>query len=478
MSVVADRGRGVAVDEASLRARLESFRRRHGVPGAVACLFDRAGPVVTVASGRLGAGLPGTSAYAVREDTAFRAYSVAKLVTATLICALAADGTLELSAPVGEYLPELRLRHGADPGAITLRHLLGHTSGLPPDRVEAAGSRGGARDLGRATLAEVRRLPRVGEPGEVFSYSNAGTSLAGHVAERVTGRPFAGLARERLFAPLGMAASTFALTAPEPRLRHHPPSPSDPPAAHARHVPAALCFTTAPDLARLGALHLRQGAGHDTADPLSGIGGVARAHRPVADIPVEVDLAYGLGTLLTRRGGLRVVGHEGFHAGMWCKLLAIPELGAGLVWADNRGAELRAARYEVIDAILAEHGVAPPDRRPGTGWLPAAAVAGRYWRVGAAPVDVDATGADDLLATCGGHRVPLRRAAPDVWAAPHSGTGLAAPPWTPHMDSRAITAGFRSTGPETAHLHLNGLPYRRTAAATTGPARLGGSDGG
>ena len=45
-------------------------------------------------------------------------------------------------------------------------------------------------------------------PGEVFLYSNCGVALAGYVAERAAGKPFAELARSEVFEPLGMTRSS------------------------------------------------------------------------------------------------------------------------------------------------------------------------------------------------------------------------------------------------------------------------------
>src|SRR6185369_15128278 len=69
----------------------------------------------------------------VREDVPFAFGSVTKTVTATVAMQLVGDGDLELDAPVVGYLPEMA---GSPMGGlcrITLRHLLGHVSGLVSD---------------------------------------------------------------------------------------------------------------------------------------------------------------------------------------------------------------------------------------------------------------------------------------------------------------------------------------------------------
>ncbi|HMN31110.1 MAG TPA: serine hydrolase domain-containing protein, partial [Caldilineaceae bacterium] len=71
-----------------------------------------------------------TSNRAVTPQTIFQWSSIAKTVTATAIMQLVEQGKLDLDAPVTQYLPYFRL---ADERykAITIRHLLSHTSGLP-----------------------------------------------------------------------------------------------------------------------------------------------------------------------------------------------------------------------------------------------------------------------------------------------------------------------------------------------------------
>ncbi|MEU6073667.1 serine hydrolase domain-containing protein [Micromonospora sp. NPDC047074] len=456
-----------AVDEALIRGMVANFCLRHHVPGAIVGLFDTRGPRHTLTVGRLSAELP---AGTVGPSSVFSTYSVAKLLNASMLCLLHEAGEVDLDAPVTRHLPGLRLRPGTDPDALTLRHLLSNSSGLVPDRTDHDGLSRNQEDLGREIVAQVRRLPFVAEPGAVFAYSNAGMSLAGHVAERATGLGFAELMRERLLEPLGMERTTYdpAVAMTHPLLQHHVigadgrPTVAHQPRAGVRHQPAGLCFSTVPDLARLGAAHLRQARRPGEPDPVSGLRGLARAHEPMVDVLVESDLTYGLGTLVTRRGGRRCVGHEGFNPGMWCKLIAVPAHGVGLVWADNRGPELRTERYRVIDRILAQFGVAPVDRRPAAGpELPAAAVTGRYVRVGAAPIEVDPSGPDGIRLTCGGRQARLTRSAPQVWSAP-AGPPLE-PPWAPHMDSTSLAAGFRiaPASGSVSHLQFNGLPYRR-----------------
>lgn len=427
---------------------IREFRTRCDVPGVALCLFDRDGPGQAEGHGRLSLEQPGS---AVTASTVFCACSVAKSLTATLVCDLAEDGVMDLDTPVDRYLPGLRLRDRADAAGVTAAHLLSNTAGFVPDRVDHGSAGRNTGDLETETLAEARRMPLLAAPGEIFGYSNTGIALAGCLAQRVTGVPFADLMRERVLRPLGMTRTGYdpvrALTFPF--LQEHEPDETGrlrvihEARAGARHEPTGLCFTTVTDLARFGALHLRR---------------TSMAHQARIDVGVDIDLAYGLGMFTGHRGGVRWIGHEGFYRGISCKLLMVPRHGIGLVWVDSRGPELRAARYAAIDRILAELGIGTPDANPVPG--DAGPIPGVYRRFGARPLTVRPDRAtEDLVLDDGLRTMVMRRNGNAVWTAP--ATPDLRPPWMPHPDSRSVALTFRATE-STTHLRLNGLPYARS----------------
>jgi CubicO group peptidase (beta-lactamase class C family) len=140
---------------------------------------------------------------AVDADTVFPICSISKPITATLVMTLVEDGLLELDAPVRRYVTAF------DHLAITLRHLLTHTSGL-------ANYNAGERFLrheGRLALPAAERLafllaqPVEFAPGERYAYCNTGYVLLGFIVEAVTGRRFHEVLRERVFEPCGMEQS-------------------------------------------------------------------------------------------------------------------------------------------------------------------------------------------------------------------------------------------------------------------------------
>jgi CubicO group peptidase (beta-lactamase class C family) len=132
--------------------------------------------------------------------TNYRLASVTKQFTASAILLLAEDGKLTLDDRLRRWLPSLP----AADDAITLRHLLSHTSGLidyedvmPDDTTEQL------RDADVLRLLESQDRTYF-KPGSGYRYSNSGYSLLALIVERASGKSFQDFLRERIFLPLGM----------------------------------------------------------------------------------------------------------------------------------------------------------------------------------------------------------------------------------------------------------------------------------
>lgn len=456
------------LNEATIQAALESFQGNHDVPGVAVATFDAAGPVAAAARGVRSLDEPEAP---MRPDTVFRVYSVAKSLTATLVAQLVDAGAADWDEPITEALPGFSLRGGVDSSSVTLRHLLSHRAGFVPDAVTHHGHSRDPEAVREAALGEPPRVPLVAPPGRVYSYSNLGFTVAGHVAEVRAGLPFGQLATEYLFEPLGMTRSThdFAEAATYPLLQHHSSRLQagwglevvHEPRVAAKHAPSSACWSTVVDMARFGSLHLA--VGRTCRGRLLSMQQVRELHRPHADVRLDVNLRYGLGFYVGPRSGEQDrVGHEGFYDGMWTKLVCDLDSNVGLVWADNRGEELREARYEVIEALLVEAGARPARwaRADAPGHV-APPPQGRYERpAGGMGLELSAH-EGGLLLSCAGREVRLKYVASDVWAdnAPSSD---GEPPWRPHAGSRRIALGAvrADSEPVVTHVLLNGVPFR------------------
>ena len=145
--------------------------------------------------------------------TNYRLASVSKQFTAAAILQLMQDGKLAIDDGVRKWLPSLP--PAAD--AITLRHLLTHTSGLLDyEDLMAEPYDGQIRDAG--VLALLERESRLAFPaGSAYRYSNSGYALLALLVERVSAMSFQDFLRTRIFLPLGMH-DTVAYVADGPEI--------------------------------------------------------------------------------------------------------------------------------------------------------------------------------------------------------------------------------------------------------------------
>ncbi len=144
-------------------------------------------------------------------DTKFRVGSVTKQFTAMLIMQLVEEGKLKLDAPVTTYIPDYPKDKG---DKITIHHLLTHTSGIHnytdlPTFGDIMRNPESPEDL----VKSFWDLPLDFEPGAKFNYSNSGYILLGYIIEKVTGKSYEDVLKEKIFEPLGMKNSGYDHTA-------------------------------------------------------------------------------------------------------------------------------------------------------------------------------------------------------------------------------------------------------------------------
>ncbi len=170
----------------------------------------------------------------LRPGARFRIASVTKPFVAAATLRLVEDGRLSLDATIdgvlaGEYDDLLR-SGGYDTSAITLRHLLTHTSGIydfAADAYDGPATDGFTeavrRDPGRrwTRFEQVEWAIRHGHPydapGTVWAYSDTGACLVGEIVERTTGTTMGAALRELLdYDRLGLVCTWQETIEPEP----------------------------------------------------------------------------------------------------------------------------------------------------------------------------------------------------------------------------------------------------------------------
>ena len=139
-------------------------------------------------------------------STAVPTGSAAKWLSGGVVAALLSDGTLSLSDPLSEFFPGL----AADKGAVTLRQLVSHTSGI---RGNEDGGRAACLSDRATTLAacaeEILALPLAHTPGTAFDYGGNSMQVAARVAEIAAGQPWVELFDQRIAAPLGLRSTGY-----------------------------------------------------------------------------------------------------------------------------------------------------------------------------------------------------------------------------------------------------------------------------
>jgi D-alanyl-D-alanine carboxypeptidase len=312
---------------AALQAALDRWREENDLPGAVLGVRGPRSGDLLLASG------------AIEPSARFRVGSITKSFVSAVVLALADQERLGLDDPLDRYVVGVR-----DGGAITVRHLLAHRSGIPdyeslPGFHDAVG-----RDLTRPwSPAEVVQLveahPRLFVPGVGYAYSSTNYTLLGMVVERVEGKPLAIVLRERIAEPLGLHDTRLApdeeiegLAVGHTRLhaaRFGAAAPLD-----VRNVPRTAIWSiawagggmasSAPDLLawadRL----------YGSTDPFLS----EAARRAMLDVDPAVG-PYGLGAYVQEAPAGREVGHGGSYLGFAADLRHLPEHGITVVALTN-----------------------------------------------------------------------------------------------------------------------------------------------
>jgi CubicO group peptidase (beta-lactamase class C family) len=315
---------------------------------------------------------PGAGEAAI--DTLYDLASLTKVVvTTTLSMILVDEGKLDLDARVHAFFPAFS---GPAKEQVTVRHLLTHSGGLQwwaPLYKELQGK--------PAYLERIVAMDLAYEPGAKSVYSDLGIILLGDVLERVGGRPFEEMARDRVLLPLGMKDAQYR--PPAALLPRIAPTENDPwrgrvvrGEVHDENAfalggvaPHAGLFATAPDLTHLAQMLLDGGSfdgrrivSRAAVELFTERAGVPVSSRAIGwDTPTDESgqrsstpdqPAYSsAGSLFSARS----FGHTGFTGtSMWMD----PERGLYTILLTNRvhptrdNDAIRGVRAQVADAVV------------------------------------------------------------------------------------------------------------------------------
>src|SRR3954454_236883 len=143
----------------------------------------------------------------VRPDTVFRWASVSKGVAATMVAKLAEQGQINLSAPVANYAPDLKLPAGNEYKA-TVGDLLSHRLGLYRNAYDNKLEEGQDPSFLRSSLAQ---LSATCAPGTCWSYQNVAYDASSEMVSRLTRMSYEQAVERYLFNPIGMNSGSVSM---------------------------------------------------------------------------------------------------------------------------------------------------------------------------------------------------------------------------------------------------------------------------
>lgn len=240
-----------------------------------------------------------------------------------------------------------------------MRHLLTHTSGIDGDVFTDTGRGDDCLEKYVDGLAEVGQNHPL---GATWSYCNSGFSLAGRVIEKLTGKTWDQVLRERILTPLGLE---HTVTLPEEAMLYraavgHVGEPGEEPKpapvwAISRSMgPAGTIISTVADTLAFARLHLDGGIAPDGTRLLSEESAALMASKQ-ADLPDKHTLgdSWGLGWIRFGWDGQRLIGHDGNTIGQSAFLRLLPSEGLAVTLLTN-GGNTRDLYQDLYREILLE----------------------------------------------------------------------------------------------------------------------------
>jgi CubicO group peptidase (beta-lactamase class C family) len=349
-------------DRPARKRELSERMKHYKVPGISVALIDRE----EVAWAR-GYGVREVGCEApVTPETVFQAASISKAVAAIMALRLVDQGIIDLDSDVNDVLRSWKIPKskytqlqpdGTHP-VVTLRGLLLHSAGISP--AHYMGYPVGAplptllQILDGKPPAYPRPVRVKAVPGNEFHYSAGGYLVLQQIIEDVTGQPFARLAQEWIFEPLGMTHSTFDLLLPgETCLSAATAHNRDGTPVTAKwhmypELAAAGMWSTPSDLARLF-VEVIKSYKNESNRILS----VEMTRKMMAPELSYRGFFIGLSFFIVIQDGRTSFGHPGWNVGFHSLVSAILETGKGFAWMAN-GENGQRLGFEVTQGLSKE----------------------------------------------------------------------------------------------------------------------------
>ncbi|HEX7360283.1 MAG TPA: exo-beta-N-acetylmuramidase NamZ domain-containing protein [Bryobacteraceae bacterium] len=316
-------------------------------------------------------------------DTMFDLASLTKIVATTpSIMELFQEGKIRLDDPITKYLPKFQDGHSP----ITVRLLMTHFSGLPPDLKLEPRWHSYGQGIERAL-----HVKPIAPPGTRFIYSDINFILMGEIVQRVSGESLPHFARDHIFAPLGMKDTMFQPSA-KMRWRIAPTEMNpdtgkpmrgivdDPTARYMGGFAGnAGLFSTADDLAKYAQMLLGEGQYHGIRilQPMV----VEKFTEPAspADQPIMRGLGFDIDSpFSSNRGELYPIGSYGHTGYTGTSLWIDPVTNSFVILLTNyvyphheekKVHPMLSLRCRVATAVAASFGMSVPNTVSLTGYI-------------------------------------------------------------------------------------------------------------
>jgi CubicO group peptidase (beta-lactamase class C family) len=311
------------------------------------------------------------------DETQYMIGSITKTFTAVLIMALRDAGRLSLDDRLEKYLP--RTRHGA----VTIRQMLAHASGLQREPVGRIWENLDAPDQERL-LRELEDAEQVLPVHFAFHYSNLAFALLGQIVEQLEARAWNDAVTERILAPLEMKNTSLAPDDAGRALGYqvHPHTgvvTVEPKFDLKATAPLGGLWSTVADMGRYAAFVA------EPIDEILSFESLDEMCRPLIMTDVEGwARAYGLGYDLQRIGERVLAGHggsmPGFLAGL--RVRRQDRVGAVVFANTTAGAEPVALAGQLVNAVLDTEPPMAPVWTPSQSQPDLEGILGSWWAEG------------------------------------------------------------------------------------------------
>jgi CubicO group peptidase (beta-lactamase class C family) len=305
--------------------------KEKGIPGVAVGILHK-GEIATAGFGVTNVNHP----LPVTDETLFQIGSITKTFTGTAIMRLVEMGKLDLNATVRTYVPDFKVADETAASQATIRHLLTHMGGWVGDFFHDTGA---GDDALAKYVADMASLEQLAPLGTVWSYNNAGFSLAGYIIEVVTGQSYEVALKELVLEPLGLKNCYFApgdvmihrfavghnVTEEGPKVAIPWPLPRS-------SYPAGGITCHVKDLLRYARFHLGDGRADDEIRLLSP---QSMVQMQSPQVTIWGNEAWGLTWAVNKIDGVRQIWHGGSTTGQVSLLTLIPEHGFAIAILTN-----------------------------------------------------------------------------------------------------------------------------------------------